>query len=149
LRPALDLLFSLNSPDGAYSWNSLFTVATATEGMHRRLYPRSPARMTFRNRLTELLSSTSPLLDEFVGDNSKWTLMIKEYRNDVAHSLGASTITADELLRLTQTTQLLLHVIILRKLGFKKKQCKEIITRDPEWSFLRRVMPKTFHDLFI
>jgi hypothetical protein len=149
LKPDLDLLFSLNSPSGGYTWNSLFNVASATEGMHRRLYPRSPERMTFRNRLLQLLGYASPLITEFVGDKDKWATIIKNQRNEVGHSLGKYPISGEELLRLTQTTQLLLHIVILRKLGFTKKQCKQVVMRDNEWAFLKTAMPKTFPDLFV
>lgn len=148
LGPDLDLLFSLNRPDQLYLWDSLFTVATATEGMHRRINPRSPANTTFRTRLIWLLTYTSPLIDQFVGDKAKWATLVKEQRNVVAHSLPAPEITSEQLFRLMQTTQLLLHLVLLRKLGFTKKQCKIIVMNDSNWRFLLGVMPETFPELF-
>lgn len=148
LKPDLDLLFSLNSPGGGYTWNSLFNVASATEGMHRRLYPSSPDSTTFRNRLLQLLGYASPLITEFVGDKDKWATVFKNQRNEVAHSLERHPISGEELLRLTQTAQLLLHIVILRKLGFTKKQCKQVVMRDEKWAFLKAAMPRTFPDLF-
>lgn len=100
------------------------------------------ADVTYAGMLDDLVEEAGVAFAPYLGLHVKrWTRRINGYRNIVAHTLPKMGDRPEEVVRLASTVELLLRIILLRRLGFAEEQCLKMIRRTRRWPYLRQVLP--------
>jgi hypothetical protein len=108
-------------------------------------------KMSFEQRLRQLIEHAGPTADSFVGDHDKWTVLVKQLRNQYAHGAQKRRPIEDDvskLSRLSATIDALLRLVLLREMGFSDEQCMAMTNRAPRWRFLKQVLPTEIPEIF-
>lgn len=98
--------------------------------------------VTYAGMLGNLINEAGVAFAPYLGLQVKrWTRRINDYRNIVAHTLPGMAKRPEEVLRLASTVELLLRIILLRRLGFAEEQCLKMISRTWRWPRFRAALP--------
>ncbi|WP_131769348.1 HEPN domain-containing protein [Candidatus Protofrankia californiensis] len=100
----------------------------------------NPHRPIYVERLRSLLDIAGAPMEPFIRPGrDAWIQQIKTYRNAGAHSLSdGEDITI--LLRLAQTAEVLMRMVLWRKLGFSEEACARMAQRDQRWEYLKEAL---------
>ncbi len=77
-------------------------------------------RITFEERLRQLINHAGPAVNSFIGDPDKWVTLVKKLRNQFAHAPRTRHPLENDvrkLSRLSATIDALLRLILLREMG--------------------------------
>jgi len=103
---------------------------------------------SFPERLHELIDYAGPAVEYSIGNRRRWISRVAAARNGLAHPGAKSRRDPLKLVRLEQTTRMLVEVVLLRELGFGEEACEKMVKQDPHWRHLAAEMPHLFPDLF-
>lgn len=105
-------------------------------------------RLTLAARLRELRDEGGLAFQQHEGDPTKWVAVIVRLRDMVAHSLDDIERRPAALHRLGSMLDLLLRIVLLRRLGLSEDVLRHRLARHMQWSYLRDALEKDVPEIF-
>jgi hypothetical protein len=103
---------------------------------------------SFPERLHELIDYAGPSVESCIGNREEWIRRVVAARNGLAHPSEKSRRAPLELVRLMESTQMLVEIVLLRELRFSEEACVKIASQDWRWRHLAADMPRVLPELF-
>jgi hypothetical protein len=129
----------------------LESVLRSAPSEHREWLARALARShepSFAERIRQLVAYAGEAVAHQLGDLDKWTSLVAQARNNIAHAKGIGATNIARTVRLMQSMQMLAEVVLLREIGLSQQTCADLLKSDYEWRQVRPQLIRAHPELF-
>ena len=139
------------SPEYKRRLNEILSAVPEAHSSWLKASLQSSHRLTFAQRLDQLIDRAGSAVHPFVGDRAKWIKCVKDIRNQIAHALRERYSFETDVVKLawlTATVDVLLRIVLLRELGFSDAECVTMADKNRQWTHLKRILPAEVPEIF-
>lgn len=107
-------------------------------------------RKSYSFRIREMLNQTDHLIEQVVGDETRWPRHLRDIRDGIGHVLTKQDEwTVQKMVAMLYSAQMLAELVLLRELGFTDAQCCSSLGHHWELDQVREQVEKAYPAWFV